>query len=98
MRTCLACSRATPSTIRVIVSFGTVRLAPKVAHAPTGTWVNVPSGASEPDFEEDLFAAIRFAGPAQAALLVPVVETLGTAGMPPESATTPTATVIYTWL
>ncbi|HEY1811791.1 MAG TPA: hypothetical protein VGG74_05510 [Kofleriaceae bacterium] len=42
---------------------------------PTGTFVATPPGASEQDFEEDLFAAIRFAGRAQAALLVPIVET-----------------------
>jgi hypothetical protein len=42
---------------------------------PTGTFLQTPSGASEQDFEQDLFAAVRFAGRAQAALLVPLIET-----------------------
>ncbi|HEY1547479.1 MAG TPA: hypothetical protein VGG28_06655 [Kofleriaceae bacterium] len=42
---------------------------------PTGTFVATPSGASETDFEEDAFAAIRWLDRGQAALLVPLVET-----------------------
>ena len=42
---------------------------------PTGTFVSTPSGASETDFEEDLFAAIGVTPRGQAALLVPLVET-----------------------
>jgi hypothetical protein len=116
MRTRFECSRATSSAIRVVISFGALLLASRVAHAqaccagssavtparlalhedglvgidaratsaygsfdPTGTFVEMPSGASEQDLEEDLFAAIRFAGRAQAALLVPIVETRRTA-------------------
>jgi hypothetical protein len=46
---------------------------------PTGTFVTTPSGASETDFEEDAFAAIRLFERGQAALLVPLVETRRTA-------------------
>ena len=42
---------------------------------PTGTFVSTPSGASELDFEEDVFAALRLFSRGQAALLVPLVET-----------------------
>ncbi|HTR51857.1 MAG TPA: hypothetical protein VMJ10_14175 [Kofleriaceae bacterium] len=42
---------------------------------PTGTFIATPSGASEADFEQDLFAAIRVTSRGQAALLVPLVET-----------------------
>jgi hypothetical protein len=42
---------------------------------PTGTFVSTPNGASETDFEEDLFAAVRLFTRGQAALLVPLVET-----------------------
>jgi hypothetical protein len=42
---------------------------------PTGTFVTTPSGASETDLEEDLFAAIRVLPRGQASLLVPLVET-----------------------
>src|SRR5580704_17696472 len=46
---------------------------------PTGTFVSTPSGSSETDFEEDAFAAIAVLPRAQAALLVPIVETRRTA-------------------
>ena len=42
---------------------------------PTGTFAATPSGASEADFEQDVFAAIRVLSRGQAALVVPLVET-----------------------
>ncbi len=42
---------------------------------PTGTFVAMPSGASEVDLEQDLFGAVRVLSRGQAALLVPLVET-----------------------
>ncbi|HEY1816493.1 MAG TPA: hypothetical protein VGG74_29305 [Kofleriaceae bacterium] len=42
---------------------------------PTGTFVSMPSGASELDLEQDLFGAIRVLTRGQAALVVPLVET-----------------------
>ncbi len=42
---------------------------------PTGTFVSMPAGTSEVDLEQDVFGAIRFAPRAQAAVLVPIIET-----------------------
>lgn len=41
----------------------------------TGTWLGVPSRASEHDFEQDLFVAMRIARRVQLSVLVPLVET-----------------------
>jgi len=41
-----------------------------------GRYVGSPAGDTEGDFEEDLFGAVRFLRRGQAALLVPVVETM----------------------
>lgn len=46
---------------------------------PTGTFVSMPSGASELDLEQDVFAALRVLDRGQVALLLPLVETRRTA-------------------
>src|SRR5579864_8375008 len=46
----------------------------------SGHYVGSPRGVSEFDLEQDVFGAIRFLRRAQAALLVPIVETRRQAG------------------